>query len=246
MSATCASVKAPTSRWVRIMAPLTSPRLVIGTTRSLRTPRLRRAVRFASRLPLRFRFDVGRAIDHSRPDAGRPRGSGGERHGIRIAREIALFMGEVAFGNQLDLIGFDANDRAVDRTTESDRAPDDRVEDGLHVGWRARYHAQDVGRRALLIERYGQLTVARLHFGEESDVFDRDHGLIREGSEQRDLLIGKEPRRSAPDKNHAGHVAVAEYRHAEARAPTTAARLRLQIVGLVAQNVRDVDDVMRP
>ena len=42
---------------------------------------------------------------------------------------------------------------------------------------------QDVGGRGLLLERFGELAVARPQLVEEPHVLDRDHRLIGEGSE---------------------------------------------------------------
>ena len=45
--------------------------------------------------------------------------------------------------------------------------------------------------RGLVLERLGQLARARLHLLEQPRVLDGDHGLVGEGLEQLDLLVGE-------------------------------------------------------
>ena len=70
----------------------------------------------------------------------------------------------------------------------------DRVEDRLGVGRRAGDRPQDLAGRRLLLERLGQLPVPRLELREQPHVLDRDHRLVGEGLEERDLLVGERPR----------------------------------------------------
>ena len=69
------------------------------------------------------------------------------------------------------------------RVAQPQRALGDRVEHRLHVGRRARDHAQDLADRRLLLERF-------LGLVEQAHVFDRDRRLVGEGLQQRDLLVG--------------------------------------------------------
>ena len=57
-----------------------------------------------------------------------------------------------------------------------------------------------------------QLAVARLQLGEQADVLDGDDGLVGEGLQQRDLLVGEGPRLAAPDMIAPIGVAFAEHR----------------------------------
>ncbi len=50
-------------------------------------------------------------------------------------------------------------------------------------------HAQDLARRRLLLERLGQVAVARLQLVEQAHVLDRDHRLVGERRHQLDLLV---------------------------------------------------------
>ena len=67
------------------------------------------------------------------------------------------------------------------------RALGDRVEHRLHVGRRAADDAQDLGRRGLLLERL-------LGLVEQAHVLDRDHRLVGEGLQQRDLACARTAR----------------------------------------------------
>ena len=72
-------------------------------------------------------------------------------------------------------------------------ALDDGVEDRLHVGRRAADDAEHLGCCRLMLQRLAQFRVALPEFLEQPHVLDRDHGLIGEGFEKRDLLVGKRP-----------------------------------------------------
>ena len=79
------------------------------------------------------------------------------------------------------------------RKTAVDRPANSRLElcaiaskHRLHVGRRAGDHLQDLGGRGLPLERL-------LGLVEQAHVLDRDHRLVGEGLQQRDLLVGKRP-----------------------------------------------------
>ena len=80
------------------------------------------------------------------------------------------------------------------RTAQLVTALRDRVEHRLHVGLRLADHAQDVAGRGLLLERLGEVAVARLQLLEQAHVLDRDDGLVGEGLQQRDLRVGETAR----------------------------------------------------
>ena len=79
----------------------------------------------------------------------------------------------------------------------------DRLEHGRRVGNRAADRRQHFAGRPLLIERF-------LGLVEQSNVFERDRGLIAEGSEQRDLALRERPHLLPPQQDHAERVAFAE------------------------------------
>ena len=69
---------------------------------------------------------------------------------------------------------------SVGRFAESGCIFRDRIQHGLNICRRASDDAQDLTRRRLLLQRFFELL-------EQSDVLDRDHRLIGEGFEKRDL-----------------------------------------------------------
>ena len=80
-------------------------------------------------------------------------------------------------------------------------ALDDGVEDRLHVRGRAADDAEHFGRCRLMLQGFAQLCVALLEFLEQPHVLDGDDGLVGEGFEKRDLLIGEWANFGATDHN---------------------------------------------
>ena len=70
-------------------------------------------------------------------------------------------------------------------------ALDDGVEYRLHVRRRAADDAEHLGRCRLMLQGLAQFGVALLHFFEQPDVLNGDHGLGGKGFEQADLLLGE-------------------------------------------------------
>ena len=70
-------------------------------------------------------------------------------------------------------------------------------------------HLEQLTGRRLLLERDPQLAVARLQLGEQPHVLDRDNGLIGEGLEERDLLVGEGARLSLVDVDGADRESIA-------------------------------------
>ena len=79
----------------------------------------------------------------------------------------------------------------VINSTNPRGAFDDGVEDRLHVSRRAADDAEHLGRCRLMFQSLSQFCVALLQFLEQPYVLDRDDGLVREGFEKSDLLIGE-------------------------------------------------------
>ena len=127
-------------------------------------------------------------------------------------------------------------DRGVIRSAHQRRALCDGVQHRLEVRGRARDDSQDLGGGGLLLERLGQLAVARLQLGEQADVLDRDDRLVGEGLEQRDLLVGERANLLATDEDGADGRAVAEQRHGE-DGPVAGTRLE----GSADREIRLVD-----
>ena len=81
------------------------------------------------------------------------------------------------------------------------RALDDGIEHRLHVRRRAADDAEHLGRCRLMLQRLAQLCVALLQFFKQSHVFNRYHGLVSEGLEKSDLLLGKGVNLQATNQN---------------------------------------------
>ena len=65
------------------------------------------------------------------------------------------------------------------------------VQHRLNVGWRAGNDAENLARRCLLFQSFGEITVAFLQFLEQPHVLDGDHGLVSKRLNQLDLPFRK-------------------------------------------------------
>src|SRR5262249_41673394 len=128
------------------------------------------------------------------------------------------------------------------RLAQAIRVDQDRLEHGPDVGRGARDDAQDVRHRGLPFERLGQLAIARLELVEEPHVLDRDHGLVREGLEERDLTLREWSRFGPPDSEDPEHSPLAQHRYEDATAPPHRSGELVELVFLVELDVGDVDD----
>ena len=84
---------------------------------------------------------------------------------------------------ELDLIALDPGQHPRVRPQQADGAGHDRVEHRLDIRLRLADDAQDVAGGGLLVQRRGQLAVARLQLREQAHVLDRDDRLVGEGLE---------------------------------------------------------------
>jgi hypothetical protein len=108
-----------------------------------------------------------------------------------------------------------------------------RLEHRLHVGRRRADHLQHLGRRGLPVERLLRLV-------EEAHVLDRDGGLIGEGCQQLDLLVGECPHFLAPHDDDADDRVAADHRRAEHGAVAAETlRLGLPVVG-IGERIQDL------
>src|SRR5690242_7229970 len=62
---------------------------------------------------------------------------------------------------------------------------------GLQIAWRAGNDPQHLRGCGLLLERLREIARARAHLIEQPDVLDRDHCLIGEGPDKRDLAVAE-------------------------------------------------------
>ena len=81
----------------------------------------------------------------------------------------------------MEQLAIETRGDAVVRAAQPDGAADDRIKDGLYVGWRDADDAQDLAGRCLLLQRLRQICIARSQLLEEAHVFDRDDCLVCEG-----------------------------------------------------------------
>ena len=96
-------------------------------------------------------------------------------------------------------------------------ALDDGVEHRLHVGRRAADDAEHLGGRGLMLQGLAQFCVALLDFLEQSDILDRDHGLVGERFEQGDLLIRKRHEPPCAEYYHSNRNTFTEQRRCKYR-----------------------------
>src|SRR5215472_13506227 len=92
--------------------------------------------------------------------------------------------------------------------TEPRGALGEGVEHGLKVEGRAANQLEHVRRRGLLVQRLARLA-------DEPRVLDCDHRLVREGRDQRDLILGERLDPLARETEHADGLALAHQRNTE-------------------------------
>jgi hypothetical protein len=132
--------------------------------------------------------------------------------------------------------------RAEHPVAEPRRAPDDRVEHRLRVSRRTGDDPEDLRRRRLLLQRFGQVLVPALQLLEEPHILDRDDGLVGEGPHQLDLFIAEGLDLRPPDRDDSDDGGFPEHRDGEDCADLFAALTRSPTVFGVRQDVRDVND----
>ncbi len=121
-------------------------------------------------------------------------------------------------GDEQELVAVAAEDAHVLRLAQARRALRHGVEHGLDVGRRARDNAQDLGGRRLLLQRLGEGGVPGSELAEQPRVLDRDHGLVGERLEQRELGRREPAGLGAGHPDHASDGVPAEHRHVHDRA----------------------------
>ncbi len=103
-------------------------------------------------------------------------------------------------------VAFGTPEDAELRLADAGRVRQHGVEHRLELAGRARYDAQHVGGRGLLLQRLTQLV-------EQPHVLDGDDGLAGEAPDQLDLLVGERPHLLAEDADRADQLVVLEHRH---------------------------------
>src|SRR5262249_12620785 len=86
------------------------------------------------------------------------------RNGKDTSDCLQFLRAKIVMGREVDECPVEAEYEGIVRLTKVSRARCDRVEGGLDVRRRAADHLKDLARRGLLLERVGELAVARLQF----------------------------------------------------------------------------------
>ena len=95
---------------------------------------------------------------------------------------------------------------------------------------------------ALLVERGGQLGVARLQLLEQAHVLDGDHGLIGKCLEQLDFTLTERTGERPRDPDRPEDCAISEHRHHQEASPPGRPREAAMIEVRILCHVRYVDD----
>jgi len=110
----------------------------------------------------------------------------------RLLAQLLLRSGQAAAGRgEADELAVDLQDARGQSPEQPHRVVDDRLEHRLQLGLCLADHTENLGRGGLPIERLDEVTIASLQVLEETHVLDRDDGLIGEGLEQRDFVVGE-------------------------------------------------------
>jgi hypothetical protein len=88
-------------------------------------------------------------------------------------------------------IAFMNPDDSIATATESRGAIGHRLENRSQIGRRRGDHSQNVAGGSLLIQGRPECSIPLFQFLEEASILEGDHGLIGEGLEQSDLVIGE-------------------------------------------------------
>ena len=114
---------------------------------------------------------------------------------------------------------------AISASHSSRRRLDQRIEHRLQIERRAADHLEHVGGRGLLLQRFREVAGLRLHLVEQPHVLDRDHGLVGEGLQQLDVMVGEGAGLLSRDHDQADRRSLAHQRREQRccgnRAPAT-------------------------
>ena len=167
------------------------------------------------------------------------------RHGIGLANGVRPLGIDVVEGDHVYQLAVEPEHSVRRRLAQPHRIRGDRIEHGLRVRLRPGDDPEHLGRRGLLLERHGQVPVARLQFLEQADVLDGDDGLGGEGLEQLHLIVREggdvRPRHGdRPDR-----VAFAEHRHGQDAPDTHGRHQTMKLVLGILTRVGDIHRVPR-
>src|SRR6266850_648117 len=116
---------------------------------------------------------------------------------------LELVRGEVVVGDRMNQLTVESVNSAVGRSAKTHRILHDGLEDWLGVRMGRADRSENLRGGRLPAERFGQFSITRLQFLEQAHILDRDDRLVREGLEQRDLLVCERLRLGASHYNRA-------------------------------------------
>jgi len=156
---------------------------------------------------------VGEVFDVNRRDVHD--GSAGHPAAVDRIRESDgdSFHGRTVTGDDPELILLDEQQHGVRGLAEPAGRRDERIEHGLQICLGGRDHPEDLAGRRLLGQRLGEIAVARLQLSEHARVLDGDDGLVGEGLQQRDPLVGEAADHPVRDTDDADRLPAAQERH---------------------------------
>ena len=168
---------------------------------------------------------IGSRVTASWPTAPSPRAGASSRSSADWPSS-ALSVARAELNSSARLVVLE--DRAAVRARELDGAADDRGEDGVEIE-RGADGAPDVAERGELIDGARELVRARLQLGQQARVLDRDHRLIGEGLEERDLVVGEPAGLAAGQPDRPDRLVVTEQRHPTASVATDTGEMRARL-----------------
>ncbi len=154
-----------------------------------------------------------RHLDHSRFEQGPLRNGAASRSELRSLGNIGEFLAESVHAGANELVADLPRQRRPVRFAQLGGGLDQNIQDLLQIEGRAADHLQYVGGRGLLMQRLGQLAGTRLHLVEQPHVVDRDHRLLGECLQQRDLLVAERPPLHPGDDDRSDRLVLAQHRH---------------------------------
>ena len=94
-------------------------------------------------------------------------------------------------GSESNPLSVDAPNLYIDSVAKPRRAFRHSIQHRLNIRRRAGDHAQNLARRRLLFQCFGELPVAGIEFVEQADVLDGDDRLASKCLQELDLFIRK-------------------------------------------------------
>jgi hypothetical protein len=129
--------------------------------------------------------------------------------------------------------------------TDTDRILQHALEYRLELAGRGADDLQHVGGGGLLLEGFREIIGTLAQLVEQACILDRDDGLIREGLDQRELLVGEGSNIGPPHRDHANEDTFATHRHTE-KGPDAASIRSFSINGTPVRIGLRIEDLYCP